>query len=366
MILNRLNILNYKNIADADLRFSPKLNLFVGQNGEGKTNVLDAIYFLSLCKSYTCHQDAQCIRHGEQMAMLQGAYEHEDGTPEEIYLGMRSGQKKILRRNQKTYSRLSDHIGLIPVVMVSPVDSLLLSGGSEERRRFMDLVISQMNRTYMVHLGAYNTALASRNAMLKQEQVDAGLLEIWEQQMADHAGYIYRCREEYVTQFVPIFQHFYSTISSDKEHVGLRYESHLAEGDLADMLAQVRQRDHILGYTTRGIHRDDLAMTLGGYPIRTEGSQGQNKTLLIALKLAQFDFLKRTGSATTPLLLLDDIFDKLDAERVEQIMHLVASEAFGQIFVTDTNRAHLDEIVARVTTDHRLFTVRAGMVSADR
>ncbi|MBQ7443795.1 MAG: DNA replication/repair protein RecF [Bacteroidaceae bacterium] len=364
MILHQLSIVNYRNIANAELAFSSKMNCFIGDNGEGKTNVLDAIHFLSLCRSALASADSACIRHDQDMAFLQGAYTHEDGTREEITLGLRRGQKKQLKRNKKAYPRLSDHIGLIPLVMVSPEDGLLIAGGSEERRRFMDVVISQYDRRYLDALVAYNKALQQRNALLKQEEppADGELLALWEEEMARHGEVVFRARESYIKEFTPLFEDFYGRVSGAREHVGLEYTSHGARGSLLDVIRGGRQRDLAVGYSLHGVHRDDLVMTLGGYPIRREGSQGQNKTYLIALKLAQFDFLRRTGSQTTPLLLLDDIFDKLDARRVEQIVRLVVGERFGQIFVTDTNRDHLDSILASAQSDYSLFHVRGGEV----
>lgn len=364
MILKRIAILNYRNIAQAELDLSPKMNCFIGHNGEGKTNLLDAVYFLSFCKSATHSVDSQNIRHGEEFFMLQGMYEREDGEPEEIYCGLKRKQKKRFKRNKKEYKRLAEHIGLLPLVMVSPADAELIAGGSEERRRFMDMVISQYDREYLDALMRYNKALQQRNVLLKQEEEpDEELLALWEEVMAREGEQIYRCRQAYVEEFVPIFQRFYDEISKGREHVGLRYVSHCQRGPLLDVIRRDRAKDRIMGYSLHGIHKDELEMTLGDFPIKREGSQGQNKTYLIALKLAQFDFLKRTGSRTAPLLLLDDIFDKLDAERVEQIVRLVAGDNFGQIFITDTNREHLDGILARTERDYKLFHVKGGEVS---
>lgn len=365
MILRQISIINYKNIGQADLHFSPKMNCFIGQNGEGKTNVLDAIYFLSLCKSSTNPNDASCIRHGEEFAVVQGQYEHEDTTAEEIYLGLKAGQKKQLKRNKKAYQRLADHIGLIPLVMVSPLDSMLIAGGSEERRKFMDVVISQMNHQYLQALVAYNKALLQRNVLLKQDdpEPDADVLALYEEEMARQGTYIYHERARYIEEFTPIFQRIYNEISQQRETVELKYTSHAQRGDLLEVIQRDRAKDLVMGFSLHGIHKDDLEMTLGGYPLKREGSQGQNKTYLIALKLAQFDFLRRTGSQTTPLLLLDDIFDKLDAQRVEQIVRLVSSDTFGQIFITDTNRDHLDQILHQVDSDYKLFHVKGGTIS---
>ena len=363
MILNRISILNYKNLEQVELSFSPKLNCFFGQNGMGKTNLLDAVYYLSFCKSAGNPVDSQNILHEANFFMIQGFYQAVDGTPEEIYCGMKRRQKKQFKRNKKEYTRLSDHIGFIPLVMVSPADAELIAGGSDGRRRFMDVVISQYDKEYLNALIRYNKALAQRNVLLKSEQpAEDGLFDVWEEMMAQTGEVVYRKREAFISEFIPIFQSFYSFISQDKEQVGLSYESHAARGNLLGLLRESRERDRIMGYSLRGIHKDELNMLLGDYPIKKEGSQGQNKTYLVALKLAQFDFLKRTAG-TVPLLLLDDLFDKLDARRVEQIIKLVAGDGFGQIFITDTNRSHLDRILQGVGGDYKIFCVEQGRVA---
>lgn len=363
MILKRISILNFKNIQQAELTFSTKMNCFIGHNGVGKTNLLDAIYYLSFCKSSTNPIDSQIIRHGQEFFVVQGFYEQEDKTPEEIYCGMKRGRKKQFKRNKKEYQRLAEHIGFIPLVIVSPSDSILITGGSEERRRFMDLVISQYDRGYLDALVRYNKALQQRNSMLKaEEEPDPELMNVWEEMMATNGKLIYEKRAMFINEFIPIFQRYYSFISNDQEMVSLTYQSHAQRGELADIIRESRAKDRIVGYSLHGIHKDELEMQLGEFPIKREGSQGQNKTYLIALKLAQFDFLKRTGSQTTPLLLLDDIFDKLDSSRVEQIVKLVSGEEFGQIFITDTNREHLDSILQNMKQSYKLFEVENGEV----
>jgi DNA replication and repair protein RecF len=364
MILRQITVLNYKNIAQAELSFSPKLNCFIGSNGEGKTNLLDAVYYLSFCKSATNPIDSQNIRHDGEFFVIQGQYEDEDGSREEVYCGLKRGHKKQFKRNKKEYKRMAEHIGLIPLVIVSPSDSELITGGSEQRRRFMDVVISQYDHFYLESLIRYNKALMQRNVLLRQEEEpDPESLSVWEEMMAREGEQIYRRREAFITQFMPTFQQFYRQISVDREVVDLIYTSHGQRGPLLETIQTGRAKDRIMGYSLHGIHKDDLDMQIGGYAIRREGSQGQNKTFLIALKLAQFDFLKRTGSGTTPLLLLDDIFDKLDADRVEQIVHLVAGDRFGQIFITDTNRDHLDLILRGMDKPYTLFEVKGGAVS---
>ena len=362
MILKRISILNYKNLEEVDLNFSGKLNCFFGQNGMGKTNLLDAIYFLSFCKSVGNPVDSQHICHDREFFVIQGFYETAEGTPEEIYCGLKRRQKKQFKRNKKEYTRLSDHIGFIPLVMVSPEDSELISGGSDERRKFMDVVISQYDKEYLDALIRYNKALQQRNTLLKSEwPVEEELFLIWEEMMAQAGEVVFRKREAFIREFIPIFRNFYSFISLDKEQAGLTYESHARHASLSEVLKEGRMKDKILGFSLHGIHKDELNMLLGDFPIRKEGSQGQNKTYLVALKLAQFDFLKRTGRAV-PLLLLDDIFDKLDASRVEQIVKLVAGDGFGQIFITDTNREHLDRMLYEAGSDYKMFKVVQGRI----
>ena len=364
MILNRLSILNYKNIGEAELAFSPNINCFVGQNGAGKTNVLDAIYFLSFCHSAHTTMDSTVLRHGQEFMVLEGEYSHDDESPLHIYCGMKRGMKKHFKRDKKEYKRLSEHIGLIPIVNVSPSDTLLIEGGSEERRRLMDVVIAQTDPTYIATLNRYNKALQQRNAMLKQDDgtPDPDLLGLWEEQMAHEGEAIYARRAAFIEKLMPHFEQFYATVSGSREKVSLNYTSHCQRGPLLDVIRRDRHKDLAVGFSLHGIHRDDLEMTLDGHPMRREGSQGQMKTYVVALKLAQFDFLCHNGNATTPLLLLDDIFDKLDASRVEQIVSLVSGEQFGQIFITDTNRDHLDQILGRGHFDYRLYHVRDGMV----
>ena len=359
MILEKLSLINYKNIEAATLELSPKINCLIGQNGVGKTNVLDAIYFLSFCHSANNPIDSQVIRHGAEFLVAEGEYA--DNLT--IYCGMKRGTKKHFKRNKKEYKRLSEHIGLIPLVMVSPSDTLLIEGGSEERRRLMDLVISQYDRSYIESMNRYNKALQQRNTMLKQEdEPDVDVMSILEEQMAMEGERIFERRNAFVKELVPIFQHYYEQISDNKEQVAIDYVSHCQRGPLLEVIQRDRQKDRIMGFSLHGVHRDDLVFSLGGNPLKREGSQGQHKTFVISLKLAQFDFLRRTNNQTTPILLLDDIFDKLDAERVEQIVRLVAGDDFGQIFITDTNREHLDSILSRSSHDYKIFHVENGTI----
>ena len=363
MILDRLSIINYKNIGEATLDLSPNINCFIGNNGAGKTNVLDAVYFLSFCHSAQTTQDSLVIRHGEDYFMMEGKYlAAGNEQPITISCGMKRGTKKVFKRDKKAYKRLSEHIGLIPVVLISPSDTLLIEGSSEERRRLMDVAVSQQDRTYIESLNRYNKALLQRNAMLKMEDAepDPEIMSLWEEQMAREGETIYQKRDALVRRLIPLFQEFYETISDGHEQVSLSYVSHCQRGPLLDIIQRDRMKDRAVGYSLHGIHRDDLEILLDGHPMRREGSQGQQKTFVIALKLAQYKYLSQGDSL--PLLLLDDIFDKLDATRVEQIIRLVASQQFGQIFITDTNRDHLDQILSHGEFDYKVFHVEEGRI----
>ena len=362
MILEKLSIVNYKNIAQAEVVFSEKINCLLGNNGMGKTNILDSIYYLSFCKSHVHTPDTQVIRFGEDMCVLQGFYDFE-GRTEELFCAIRNRQRKQFKRNKKEYDKLSEHIGLLPLVMISPADSDLIQGGSEERRRFLDLIISQQDKNYLYALIQYNKALAQRNALLKEQSHDYSLFEALDIQLVRFGEYLFKKRTLLVEGLVPLFNRYHQQICESSEKVGLNYTSHLQKDSLYECLQTNRERDMILGYTSCGIHKDDLEMTLGDALIRRIGSQGQRKTFLIALKLAQFSLLSREEGVTTPLLLLDDIFDKLDARRVAQIIQLVSKENFGQIFITDTNRQYLDEIIRKINHDYALFEVEDGVVT---
>ena len=420
MYLDELHILNYKNIREAQLHFADKLNCFVGLNGQGKTNILDAIYLLSFTKSAYNAIDSMNITHGEDMGMVQVVYREEtlsnsplkgenqksplkgdlEGLePITITCGMKRGQKKQFRNGKKDYKRMVDHIGLLPLVMVSPQDGRLIEDGSDERRRFLDVVISQHNKEYLNRLNTYNALLKQRNALLKEEAPlhlplqggredglpssnetnlspshpevptsnapwggfregrggSSALLEVYELQMVPQAEYIYRERSRFVEQFIPLFQEIYSELSGDAEQVSLRYISQLQDRDLAEAYARTRERDRILGWTSQGIHKDEIEMLLGEYPLKRVGSQGQQKTYLLSMKLAQALYLGK------PILLLDDIFDKLDSERVARIVRLVNSDRFGQIFITDTDRQHLTDLL-RPTPEAKIFHVEEGTI----
>ena len=360
MIVNKISFLNYKNILQAEVVCSSKMNCFFGNNGMGKTNLLDAIYYLSFCKSHINTPEGQLIYHHADLCLLQGEYDY-NGRKESIYCLIRRGQRKIFKRNQKAYEKLSEHIGLLPLVMVSPADSELIRGGSEERRRFMDVIISQYDKSYLQALIKYNKILLQRNQLLRTHSLDITLYEVLESQMGVLGKLIFDRRNRLIQSLVPYFNVYYQQICQSAETVNLNYISQLFEGQFEERLAANREREALVGYSLTGIHRDDLEMTLNGHLIRHTGSQGQNKTCLIALKLAQYAFLAANGE-TKPILLLDDIFDKLDAERVEQIVQLVSGEQFGQIFITDTNRNYLDRLLSTINQDYALFKVEKGEV----
>ena len=381
MTLTELHILNFKNIAEASLTFADKLNCFVGLNGQGKTNLLDAIYYLSFTKSAFNAIDSQNIRHDAEFAMIQGLYSNQQSAvsdqpdePVQVTCAIRRGQKKQFRCGKKDYQRMLDHIGKIPLVMVSPEDNQLIAEGSDERRRFLDIIIGQTDRAYLEHLSLYNALVKQRNALLKQfgEQptvssqpsaVSDELFEVIEMQMVPHAEYIFGRRKRFVEAFVPIFADLYKTIAEVEEQPQLTYRSQLFDRELGEALKRTRQRDLILGWTSQGIHKDELEMQLGDYPLRRVGSQGQQKTYLIAMKLAQalyFSAISNQQSVVSkPILLLDDIFDKLDATRVARIIDMLRGEQFGQIFLTDTDRQHLTDIVKPLGSS-KVFNVSSG------
>ncbi len=359
MTLDSITIANYKNIAEAQLDFSPGVNCLIGNNGMGKTNVLDTVYYLSFCKSSrNASERAAVIKHGEDFMMLKGSYTRR-GAAEQITVAMQRNKRKSVRRNGKEYVRLSQHIGLLPLVMVSPMDWDLIRGSGEERRKLMNQIISQTDAEYLDCVIRYTKAVEQRNSMIRHQYRDPLLYESVEETMCRAATEIHHKRAEWINMFTPIFMRYYEAIAGEGEKVRLSYRSQLNDEPMRQILDRNRERDMVIGYTTHGVHRDDIDLQLNGHSMRTTGSQGQCKTYTIALRLAQFDFL-RSSVETTPILLLDDIFDKLDAQRVERIVNVVAGEEFGQIFITDTNRTHLNEIVVRIGGDYRLINVENG------
>jgi DNA replication and repair protein RecF len=364
MYLKRLSILNFKNYPEARLDFSNHVNCLTGNNGEGKTNVLDAIHYLSFCKSFFNPIDSQNILHEAPFFLIQGIFEGEDGE-DDIYCGLKRNQKKQFKRNKKEYSRLADHIGLYPLVMISPADSELITEGSESRRKFIDSVIAQFDREYLESLIQYNKVLSQRNALLKQisdsGKFDKDSLDIWDIQLIDHGKKVYDKRKKFINSFISIFQKYYELISSGREQVGMEYTSHLNNGSFSEILTKAINRDRVMEYTTVGIHKDDLEFTINGHPLKKYASQGQQKSFLIALKLAQFDFIKNIKKVT-PILLLDDIYDKLDDLRVKQLMELVSSDNFGQLFITDTHPTRLTDLFKTSNADFKVFKINNGTV----
>jgi len=367
MYIKELTAVNFKNIGESTLHFSERLNCFVGDNGAGKTNLLDAIYYLSFCKSYFQATDQFNIKHEENYFMLKGRYKRLE-SDENIHCSLQKGSRKQFKRNAKVYEKLADHIGLLPLVMISPSDKMLILGGSEERRKFIDGVISQFNHEYLHNLLNYNRAMAHRNALLKQfaaeNRFDAEMLAVWDIPLVEYGEKIHLERRSFIEKLIPVFLHYYALISKGNEQVELVHQSDFYTQRFEEAFKDALTSDRYLQYTTVGIHKEDLKLHIDGYPVRKLGSQGQIKTYLVALKLAQFEFLKEI-SGIRPILLLDDIFDKLDKNRVEEIIKLVSNEHFGQIFITDTNREHLDGIVKATAKEYKIFTLENGKVSKE-
>ncbi|MBN8703067.1 MAG: DNA replication/repair protein RecF [Bacteroidetes bacterium] len=367
MHLKHLSIINFKNCAQADINLSKKLNCFTGNNGEGKTNLLDAIYYLSFCKSFFNPIDSQNILHDAPFFVIQGAFLN-DGNEYEIHCGQKRGAKKSFKKNKKEYQRLSDHIGLIPLVMISPSDSELISEGSEFRRKFIDNVIFQFDKEYLEDLISYNKVLTQRNALLKNfsktNSFDYSQLEVWDGQLIPLGERINKKRKKFISQFEPLFQENYQKISGGKEKVGLTYISSLNEGAFENILEAALPRDRYAEYTTSGIHKDDLEFTLNNFPIKRFASQGQQKSYLLALKLAQYYFIFET-LGITPILLMDDIYDKLDETRMTQLIQTISHKDFGQVFITDTNYERMNNLFAKLHVDYSIFKVEQGAITTN-
>ena len=367
VILRHLSIVNFKNYAEAELEFCSGANCLVGENGAGKTTVLDAIHYLSLCKSYFNAIDSQNVKYGEGFFLLQGRFSVGEDEEDKLSCGVQPGQKKQFRRNDKEYSRLADHIGKYPVVMLTPNDIDLIKEGSEERRRFIDSIISQYSRAYLDALLDYNRALNQRNNLLKyfaeNTTFDADMLVVWDEQLIRHGEIIHDERKRFVEQFIPQFEDLHAYISQKKERVALGHISQLNDASFPQLLAENHRRDVAARRTTVGVHKDDLDFLIDGNPIRRFGSQGQQKTYLIALKLAQFSFIEQ-ATGLKPLLLLDDIFDKIDDKRVAALMRLVSDGRFGQIFITDTGEDRIPKLFRDIGAEMRIFNVGEGVVNA--
>ena len=357
MYLKKISLVNFKNIISQTFDFQDKINCFVGNNGVGKTNILDAIYYLSFTKSYFNPVALQNIRHGQDFFMVEGNYIL-DEREEKIVCSLKKGQKKILKRNDKAYTKFSDHIGQLPLVIISPADRDLIVEGSDTRRKFIDGVISQQDKEYLQSLLQYNKVISQRNALLKyfaaNRTFDALNLKIYDDQLIVLGSIIYEKRKLFLEKFTPIFNQKYQTISEDKEFVNLTYKSQLHSVSFEELLKVNLEKDKILQYTSVGTHKDDLSFEIGEFPIKKFGSQGQQKSYLIALKLAQFQFIKEQ-SKVTPILLLDDVFDKLDEQRVSQIIALVNQDEFGQIFITDTHAERTEEVIKQSNKPYQIF-----------
>lgn len=366
MWLQKLSVLNFKNYSEAELNFSDTVNAFTGNNGAGKTNLLDAIHYLSLCKSYFNPIDSQQIRQGEDLFMIQGTFLKHDNN-EVIYCGLKRSQKKKFKRNKKEYQRLADHIGLFPLVMISPNDISLIIEGSEERRKFIDNVISQTDGNYLDELIIYNRNLTNRNALLRQIAIsgkcDPALMEIYDDQLIESGNRIFGKRKAFMQEFTGIFNKHYTYLCEDAEQVELIYDSPLFREDFGMILKKNLERDRILERTSNGIHKDELNFSIHGMVLKKFGSQGQQKSFLIALKLAQYTFLHK-NKGFEPLLLLDDIFDKLDDARTTKLMKMVSDKDFGQIFITDTSRHRIEEIFKKIKVPVNIFNIEKGNIQS--
>lgn len=359
MYLKNLSLLNYKNIAEANYEFDPKINCFTGKNGVGKTNVLDAIYHLAYGKSYFNPLAVQNIKHGEEFFVIDGTFD-KDSRNEQIVCSLKKGMKKVLKRNGKIYDKFSEHVGFIPLVIISPSDNDLIVEGSETRRKFIDSVISQLDSAYLQELINYQKVVSQRNALLKyfalNHTFDKDTLSIYNEQLDMLGQALFEKRKQFLENFIPIFNKHHQSITDSAEAVTLSYDSHLHNKRLLTLFDESLQRDRVLQYTSVGIHKDDLLFEIDGHPIKKFGSQGQQKSFLIALKLAQFEFMKKQ-SGVLPILLFDDIFDKLDETRVEKIVQMIDDKVFGQIFISDTHPERTENIVKATHQSYRIFNL---------
>ena len=361
-VLEKIVISDFRNIRLQELEFSPNVNCISGNNGEGKTNLLDAIYYLSMTKSAFATSDKFNFRHGTEEFSLAGTYQMENGMTSRFALKMTSKGEKKVRRDDKPYPKVSEHVGVLPIVMISPADISMISESGEERRRFVNAVLSQMDREYMSALQQYNRLLMQRNKMLKEMDVDRTLLEVIDMRMAMLAEPIYQKRKQFIEDLKPIVSEYYRALSGGSELVNIEYESELSKAGLEQLLAASFDKDRILKYTSAGLQRDDFSFTMNGHPIRRYGSQGQQKSFLVSLKFAQYEIMKK-NYGFAPVLLLDDVFDKLDMSRISNLLQMVASNDFGQIFITDSNKVRMSGIVDRLTQDRAYFETVSGTFS---
>lgn len=357
-VLEKIVISDFRNIVLQELEFSPNINCISGNNGEGKTNLIDAIWYLSMTKSAFAASDKFNFRHGTEEFAISGTYRMENGLVSRFAIQMTKGDKK-LKRDDKPYTRIADHVGVLPVVMVSPSDISLVSESGEERRRFVNAVLSQMDREYLSALQQYNRLLAQRNKILKDQLPDRSLLEVIDMRMSALAVPIYEARCNFVRDLNPVVSEYYRALSGGSEEVSIEYVSELFKAPLDEILAASFERDMALRYTGSGIHRDDFAFSMDGWPIRRHGSQGQQKSFLVSLKFAQYEIMKR-NCGFAPLLLLDDVFDKLDMRRIANLLAMVSGQDFGQIFITDSNKVRMAGIVDGLTQDRAYFETAGG------
>ena len=358
-ILEKIVISDFRNIELQELEFSPNVNCISGNNGEGKTNLLDAIYYLSMTKSAFASSDKFNFRHGTEEFSLSGAYRMENGTSSRFSLKMTSKGEKKIRRDDKPYQKVSEHVGVLPIVMVSPSDISMVSESGEERRKFVNAVLSQMDREYLSALQQYNRLLLQRNKMLKEMEVDRSLLEVIDMRMSSLAEPIYQARKKFIEDLNPIVSEYYKALSGDSEQVDIEYESELHKAGLDQILSASFDKDRVLRYTSSGLQRDDFSFRMNGHPIRRFGSQGQQKSFLVSLKFAQYEIMKK-NYGFAPTLLLDDVFDKLDMGRISNLLQMVASNDFGQIFITDSNKVRMSGIVDKLTQDRAYFETVSG------
>lgn len=358
-VLEKIVVSDFRNIGLQEIDFSPNVNCICGNNGEGKTNLLDAIYYMSMTKSAFATSDRFNFRHGTQEFSISGTYRMENGLSSRFALKMTSKGDKKVRRDDKAYLKISDHVGILPVVMVSPSDVAMVSESGDERRRFVNAVLSQMDREYMSAMQQYNRLLLQRNKMLKEMSVDRDLLEVIDMRMSALAEPVYQARKRFVEELTPVVAEYYKVLSGDSEQVDIQYESELTKAGLDQLLASSFEKDCIMKHTTVGIHRDDFAFLMNGHPIRRYGSQGQQKSFLVSLKFAQYEIMKK-NYGFAPILLLDDVFDKLDMNRISNLLQMVASKDFGQIFITDSNKVRMSGIVDKLTQDRAYFETVGG------
>ncbi len=361
-VLQKIVISDFRNIELQELEFSPNVNCISGNNGEGKTNLLDAIYYLSMTKSAFATSDRYNFRHGTEEFSIAGTYRMENGLSSRFALAMSSKGDKKVKRDDKVYQKVSEHVGVLPVVMVSPSDVSMVSESGDERRRFVNAVLSQMDREYMNSMQQYNRLLLQRNKMLKDMDVDRSLLEVIDMRMAALADPVYKARRQFVDDLRPVVAEYYRELSGDSEQVDIQYDSSLDKAPLDQLLASSYEKDRILKHTTAGVHRDDFIFTMNGHPIRRYGSQGQQKSFLVSLKFAQYEIMKKKYGFA-PVLLLDDVFDKLDMGRISNLLQMVASNDFGQIFITDSNKVRMSGIVDGLTQDRAYFETVSGTFS---